>query len=256
MAARAAAVSLAIDPAARPADVRQPGHMLGLEAAPAGTLERLGYTEAAVDLARMAGGAAAIISEVLSPTGGVADEDRLQSLVAQHGIPRLDVAEIARASAHSPEAFRISAETSLPTMYGSFKAIAISSPLDASPYVALTSGDVYSGAPLVSVHLRCVAGALRSKACSCGEQIDHAMQLISREGGILLHLPRQTTHDVAAGDEDLAVSAIADGELAALLLRRLGISRIRAIVPSLLMEPGPEFGLDIVDAVDLKEALS
>jgi 3,4-dihydroxy 2-butanone 4-phosphate synthase/GTP cyclohydrolase II len=203
----------------------------------------------------MVGSRAAVMSEVLSPTGGVADKDQLQNLVQQHAIPCVDIADIARSRAHTESAFHILVETSLPTVYGPFKAIAVTSPLDDSPYVALASGDVHSGAPLVSVHLRCVAGALRSTSCHCREQIDYAMQLIGHEGGILLHLPRSAPHDVAVDQQKGTAGAVTNRELAALVLRALGITRIRAIAPGPLTEPGPEFGLEIVDTVTPKEAV-
>jgi 3,4-dihydroxy 2-butanone 4-phosphate synthase/GTP cyclohydrolase II len=256
MAARAAAVRLSIDPMAGPRDVRQPGHMFALEAAPGGTLERLGFTEAAIDLARIVGTSATVITEVLSPTGEIADDAQLRSLVEDHGVPAVTVSDIARYRAHSEDAWRVAAEAALPTEYGMFKAIALTSHADDAPCVALTSGDLFSGTPLISVHRRCVGAALRSTSCSCRAEIDRAMRLVAREGGIVLYLPRPPEHDPAAGGDRDRTGAFSDRELAAIALRALGITRVRAIAPGPLTEPGPDLGLDIVDAVDAKEALA
>jgi 3,4-dihydroxy 2-butanone 4-phosphate synthase/GTP cyclohydrolase II len=229
--------------------------MFALEAAAGGTLERLGFTEAAVDLARLVGTSAAVITEVLSPTGEIADEDQLRDLVENHGVLPVAVGDVARARAHSKDAWQVAVETELPTAHGLFRAIALTSPADDAPCLALASGDVLSGTPLVSVHRRCVAAALRSTSCGCRADIDAAMRLIAREGGIVVYLPRPPAHDAAAGDLD-RLRAISDRELAAIVLRTLGVTRVRAIAPGPLTEPGPDLGLDILDAVDAKEALA
>jgi 3,4-dihydroxy 2-butanone 4-phosphate synthase/GTP cyclohydrolase II len=250
---RARTIALAVDPEARPADVRHPGHMLALEASRDGTLERLGYTEAAVDLARMAGSPAAVISEVLDPNGEIADEARLDELIARDRIPVVDVADIARRRAQEESIFRIVVDTSLPTAYGTFKAVALRTPADDLPYLALVSGNPHAGPPLLSVHRRCMLSALWSRECDCRSRVDRALKAIAHRGGILLQLPHSPPHDVGATNADAPVGELSDAEIAALVLRALGVNRVRAVLPGPLTQGEPVLGLEIVESVALED---
>jgi 3,4-dihydroxy 2-butanone 4-phosphate synthase/GTP cyclohydrolase II len=254
MSDRARTIAMAVDPGSGPADVRQPGHMLALESTAGGTLKRMGYTEAAIDLALMAGSPAAVISEVLGPNGEIADQALLEALAERHRIPIVSVVDIARSRARQESVVRIAVETLLPTSHGTFRAVALSSPLDDDPYLALVAGDLDARPPLVSVHLRCMSAALRSQRCDCLDRVDRAMRQIAEEGGILLHLPRSVSHDVVADESRTPPRALPEDEICALALRALGVTRMRVVSPGPLERGQPIPGVEVIESVTLKEA--
>jgi 3,4-dihydroxy 2-butanone 4-phosphate synthase/GTP cyclohydrolase II len=250
---RALTIAVAVDERSRPSDLRRPGHVMVLRANPGGTLQRAGYTEAAVDLARLAGcRPAAVISEVLDEEGSIAEGDALRDLADAHGIPIVSVAEIARHRVLAERLVHMSAEAALPTRYGDFRALALSSALGEAPYLALIADSTGDAPPLVSVHRSCLAAAFSSSGCDCEARLDAAMRRIADEGGILIHLPRPTAHDIRPQREADAASAVSDAELSALILAELGVTRIRALDAEPLGDGGA-LGLDVVDIVTLEE---
>jgi 3,4-dihydroxy 2-butanone 4-phosphate synthase/GTP cyclohydrolase II len=192
---RAHTIQVAIDPESRPHDLVQPGHVLPLKSRPGGVLERAGQTEAAVDLARLAGlNPSGVICEVMNDDGTMARVGDLESYCARHGLRMVTVADlIAYRRVHDRLIERV-VSTYLPTGFGDFEAIGYRSLVDDKHHVALVKGDV-SGQPdvLVRVHSECLTGdVFHSLRCDCGEQLESALAMIEREGqGVLLYLAQE-----------------------------------------------------------------
>ena len=189
---RAATVKAVLDPRTKSEDLAQPGHTFPLRAREGGVLARAGHTEAIVDLARLAGlYPAGVICEILKEDGAMARMPQLKIMAKRFGIKIVTVADlIAYRFRHERLVHRV-AEARLPTLYGSFTAIAYKSDTDPTEHVALVMGDVATDEPvLVRVHSQCLTGEVfGSMRCDCGEQLNMAMKAIAKEGrGVLLYL--------------------------------------------------------------------
>ena len=193
--ARARTIQVAIDPHSRPEDLVQPGHVFPLKAKDGGVLERTGQTEAAVDLARLAGLIpAGVICEIMNEDGTMARVDDLVPYCEQHELKMVTVADlIAYRRRHERLVERI-VSTKLPTKFGEFNAVGYRSLVDDKHHVAMVKGEV-SGAEdvLVRVHSECLTGdVFHSLRCDCGEQLEAALAQIEREGrGVLLYLSQE-----------------------------------------------------------------
>jgi 3,4-dihydroxy 2-butanone 4-phosphate synthase / GTP cyclohydrolase II len=192
---RAQTVQVLIDPKTRPDDLLMPGHMFPLRAKDGGVLVRAGQTEAAIDLARLAGLVpAGVLCEIMNEDGTMARMPQLESVAAKFGLKIVSVAElIAYRRRHEKLVQRV-AEAKLPTAYGEFTAIAYKSDVDADEHVALVMGDVSTSKPaLVRVHSECLTGdVFRSRRCDCGEQLDKAMEMIAEEGrGVIIYMRQE-----------------------------------------------------------------
>jgi 3,4-dihydroxy 2-butanone 4-phosphate synthase/GTP cyclohydrolase II len=192
---RARTIRVAIDPRSRPGDLVQPGHVFPLRARPGGVLERAGQTEAAVDLARLAGLVpAGVVCEVMNDDGTMARVPDLVKYCARHGLKMITVADlIAYRRAHEAVVERM-VETKLPTRYGAFKILGYRSLLDDKHHVALVMGEVAGASDvLVRVHSECLTGdAFHSLRCDCGEQLESSLAMIEAEGlGVLLYLAQE-----------------------------------------------------------------
>ena len=192
---RARTIQVAIDPDARPGALVQPGHVFPLKAKPGGVLERAGQTEAAVDLARLAGLApAGVICEVMNDDGTMARIPDLISYCARHNLKMITVADlIAYRHRHDVLVERV-VETSLPTLFGQFTVVGYRTSVDNEEHIALVKGDVHGASDvLVRVHSQCMTGdTFHSLRCDCGEQLDMAMAMIEAEGtGVLLYLAQE-----------------------------------------------------------------
>jgi 3,4-dihydroxy 2-butanone 4-phosphate synthase / GTP cyclohydrolase II len=192
---RAHTIQVAIDPESAPRDLVQPGHVFPLKARPGGVLERTGQTEAAVDLARMAGvNPSGVICEIMNDDGTMARVDDLVAYCARHGLKMITVADlIAYRRQHDRLIERVVA-TSLPTTFGDFVAIGYRSLIDEKHHVALVKGDVEGREDvLVRVHSECLTGdVFHSLRCDCGQQLESALAMIEREGsGVLLYLAQE-----------------------------------------------------------------
>ncbi|HEX3511815.1 MAG TPA: bifunctional 3,4-dihydroxy-2-butanone-4-phosphate synthase/GTP cyclohydrolase II [Solirubrobacteraceae bacterium] len=192
---RAHTIQVAIDPESRPRDLVQPGHVFPLKARAGGVLERAGQTEAAVDLARLAGlNPAGVICEVMNDDGTMARVPDLEDYCARHALRMVTVADlIAYRRRHDKLIERI-VSTRLPTAFGEFEAVGYRSLLDDKHHVALVKGEV-SGRDdvLVRVHSECLTGdVFHSLRCDCGEQLESALAMIERDGqGVLLYLAQE-----------------------------------------------------------------
>ena len=192
---RARTIQVAIDPAARPRDLVQPGHVFPLKSKPGGVLERTGQTEAAVDLARLAGlTPAGVICEVMNDDGTMARVPDLVPYCERHGLKMITVADlIAYRRKHDKLVERV-VETRMPTAFGEFNVVGYRSLVDDKHHVALVKGDVDGAADvLVRVHSECLTGdVFHSLRCDCGEQLESALAQIERAGqGVLLYLAQE-----------------------------------------------------------------
>jgi 3,4-dihydroxy 2-butanone 4-phosphate synthase/GTP cyclohydrolase II len=192
---RAHTIQVAIDPKTRPRDLVQPGHVFPLRAKPGGVLERTGQTEAAVDLARLAGLIpAGVICEVMNEDGTMARVKDLVPYCRRHGLKLITVADlIAYRRRHDKLVERV-VETALPTAYGEFRAVGYRSLVDDKHHVAMVKGRVAGREDvLVRVHSECLTGdVFHSLRCDCGEQLESALAQIEREGaGVLLYLSQE-----------------------------------------------------------------
>lgn len=176
-------------------DFRRPGHIFPLVAKNGGVLERIGHTEASVDLAKLAGfkGAAAIC-EIVKDDGTMARRDDLMKFAKEHNLKILTVSDLVKY--RKQEHFSVIKETEakLPNKYGDFKVIAFSEKDSSKCHLALVTGDIATDEPmLVRVHSECLTGdALGSRKCDCGEQYEAAMEMIAKEGrGILLYMRQE-----------------------------------------------------------------
>ena len=192
---RAATVLAAIDPATKPADLIRPGHMFPLRARNAGVLARAGQTEAAVDLARLAGlHPAGVICEIMSEDGTMARVPELRQFAMRHNIKLITVADLITYRLRTESAVQCVATAKLPTEYGEFQVHAFENQIDKQTHIALVFGDVGDGRDvLVRVHSQCLTGdVLRSVRCDCGAQLDKALCRIASEGrGVLLYLSQE-----------------------------------------------------------------
>jgi 3,4-dihydroxy 2-butanone 4-phosphate synthase/GTP cyclohydrolase II len=183
---------------ARRGDFRTPGHMFPLMARPGGVLKRAGHTEAAVDLARLAGMTpAGVICEIMNEDGTMARLPNLQEFSRTHGINICSIQQLIRYRMHRDSLVKRVATVRMPTAYGDFKALAYQALHEENldkPHIALIRGDV-EGAEnvLVRVHSECLTGdVFGSLRCDCGEQLHMAMEMIHREGcGVLLYMRQE-----------------------------------------------------------------
>ena len=192
---RAATVLAAIDPKTRPSDLARPGHMFPLQARDGGVLVRAGQTEAAVDLARIAGlYPAGVICEILNPDGTMARVPELTRFARRHKLLMITIADLIKYRIKTEALVRRVAAAQLPTAHGEFRAIAFESPLDRETHVALVKGEIGDGENVVvRVHSRCLTGdVFHSLRCDCGPQLEAAMSRIEQEGrGVILYLNQE-----------------------------------------------------------------
>jgi 3,4-dihydroxy 2-butanone 4-phosphate synthase/GTP cyclohydrolase II len=192
---RAATIQQLLDPRAKPADFLRPGHTFPLRARDGGVLVRAGQTEAAVDLAQLAGFyPAGVICEIMDDDGTMMRLPKLREFARKHGLKLVTVKDlIAYRMRHEKLVQRI-AEFDLPTEFGDFRGLAYESTVDKIAHVALVMGEVGDGKNiLVRVHSECLTGdALHSLRCDCGQQRDAALKMIAHEGrGVFLYLHQE-----------------------------------------------------------------
>src|ERR671918_1081258 len=192
---RAQTILAAIDPKTTATDLARPGHMFPLRARDGGVLVRAGQTEAAVDLARIAGlYPAGVICEIMNPDGTMARVPELTKFAKKHKLLMITVADLIQYRMQTEGLVRRVASAALPTDHGKFRVMAYESVIDRETHVALVKGEIGDGEQvLVRVHSRCLTGdVFHSSRCDCGPQLDAALQRISAEGrGVLLYLNQE-----------------------------------------------------------------
>jgi 3,4-dihydroxy 2-butanone 4-phosphate synthase/GTP cyclohydrolase II len=192
---RAATIKAILDPRTRPDDLSRPGHMFPLRAREGGVLVRAGQTEAAVDLARIAGlYPAGVICEIMNEDGSMARVPQLARFAKRHGILMITIADLIKYRMRTERMVRRVGEADLPTRYGQFRVFAYESLTDKETHVALVRGEIGEGrGVLVRVHSRCLTGdVFHSARCDCGDQLESALRRIDAEQrGVLLYLNQE-----------------------------------------------------------------
>ena len=192
---RAATVLAAIDPATKPADLARPGHMSPLRSRDGGVMVRAGQTEAAVDLARMAGlYPSGVICEIMNEDGSMARVPELTKFVRKHNLLMITIADLIQYRMRTERLVKRTATAALPTEHGAFRIFAYGNQLDNETHVALVRGEIGDGKDvLVRVHSKCLTGdVFHSARCDCGKQLETAMARIAQEGrGVLLYLNQE-----------------------------------------------------------------
>jgi 3,4-dihydroxy 2-butanone 4-phosphate synthase / GTP cyclohydrolase II len=272
---RSRTIQVAIHPDAKPADLVQPGHVFPLRARDGGVLERTGQTEAAVDLARLAGlTPAGVVCEVMNDDGTMARIKDLIPYCERHGLKLITVADLVEYRRRTEKLVERTAHVQLPTEYGEFVAIAFREKLTGRPHLALVRGDV-DGAEdvLVRVHSECLTGdVFHSLRCDCGEQLGLALRRIAAEEcGVLLYMAQEGRGigllnklkayelqeeglDTVEANLELGFPADArEWGIGNQILADLGLSTIRILTNNPRKLAGIEgFGLTVVEQVPLE----
>jgi 3,4-dihydroxy 2-butanone 4-phosphate synthase/GTP cyclohydrolase II len=273
---RARTVATLIDPATRPSDLARPGHIFPLRYREGGVLKRAGHTEAAVDLARMAGAyPAGVLAEVVNEDGTMARLPELERFAAAHGLRIITIADIIRWRRQREKLVRRIAEATIPTRWGDFTCYAYESVLDGEQHVALVRGAVQGmDDVLVRVHSECLTGdAFGSLRCDCGPQLQQAIERVAAEGlGVIVYLRGHEgrgiglAHKLAAYnlqehgrdtvDANLELGLPVDSReygIGSQILVDLGITTMRLMTNNPAKYGGLEgFGLRIVERVPLQ----
>ena len=274
---RSRTVKAMIDPASHASDFVRPGHMLPLLAKEGGVLRRAGHTEAAVDLARMAGLApAGVVCEILNEQGDRASRAELLALAERHHLKIITIEALIAHRRLSEKLVSRVADARLPTKHGAFQLILYDVKYEADQPMALVMGDLSKvAAPLVRLHSSCFTGDLiNSLRCDCGDQLQMALEMISHEkAGVLVYLPQEgrgiglaekirayalqdTGLDTVEANEKLGFKAdLRDYGVGIQILKDLGLTKVR------LLTNNPKkteasiyygFDLEVVDQVPIR----
>jgi len=274
---RAATVRTVTDPTTTPEDIQMPGHVFPLRAQEGGVLKRAGHTEAAVDLAKLAGlFPAGMICEIMHEDGTMARLPELARVAAQHDLKLISIADLIDHRRRRERLVRCVAQASMPTDLGEFHVHAYESTIDGRTHVALVAGEIGDGERiLVRVHSECLTGdVFGSLRCDCGDQLARAIEIVGEEGrGVILYvrghegraiglthklrayqLQEQHGLDTVEANEELGFPADPrDYGIGAQILADLGVRSMRLLTNNPAKRAGLEgYGLSIVERVPLE----